>query len=142
MTFPTDAELDELSKRPDMQTAEHRYLLYAALDRNRLDAKFDQLVDAAEKRGRELEAELETVRARITTIADESSGPHPVQSIEESLACIERTLFEQRRDCENLEVKLAIARKLIEGVVSVEGTDMAYLVDPEEWRTQRKALET
>ena len=46
--------------------------------------------------------ELERMRERIATIADEATGPHPVQSVEESLTCIERALFESRRSYEEM----------------------------------------
>ena len=44
--------------------------------------------------------ELERVKDRITTIADEATGPHPVQSVEESLTCIERGFVNYRRTSE------------------------------------------
>lgn len=47
--------------------------------------------------------ELAKLTERVTTIADEATGPHPVQTAEEALTCIERALFERRVEIERLK---------------------------------------
>jgi hypothetical protein len=49
-----------------------------------------------------LREELESLSDRIRTIADEANGPHPVQSADAAMTCIERALFEGRAENEKL----------------------------------------
>ena len=49
-------------------------------------------------RAESAERELADLHERITTIADENGGPHPVQSTDDSLSCIEKKFAEWFRD--------------------------------------------
>lgn len=77
-----ESELDE------DEIARHRPLENAALIAAAVNA-LPALLD-------ELEA-LRDVADRACTIADEANGPHPVQSADDALTCIERELFDRRR---------------------------------------------
>jgi hypothetical protein len=44
---------------------------------------------------------------RAVTIADEATGPHPVQTADEALTCIERGWFEMRLSVAAIEADLA-----------------------------------
>lgn len=53
--------------------------------------------------------ELKALRSfadRVVTVADEETGPHPVQPAEEALTFIERALFERRRAMEALQARV------------------------------------
>jgi hypothetical protein len=67
-----------------------------------------------------MSVELEALRARITTIADESSGPHPVQSADDSLTVIEGELLRLRIELGAADLRIA---ELTEALAEYEGSD-------------------
>jgi hypothetical protein len=83
---------------------------------------------------------------RIATIADEATGPHPVQSAEESLTRIERELFDLRWEREQLKTKLAAAIALLDEVHELLAMECGDPVEWSEefdskWYARRKALD-
>lgn len=88
--------------------------------------------------------ELEAVRDRVTTIADEATGPHPVQSIEESLTCIERGFVSYRRTSElwraERDAALADLAKAREELAFARDSYMADRCEADGIRAERDEL--
>lgn len=77
--------------------------------RRERDALRDELDDTNRDR-QWLRDSHRAIRIRITDIADESFGPFPVQSADESLTAIERGIFEQRMRIERMRPVVEAAK--------------------------------
>jgi hypothetical protein len=98
-----EARIAELESERD-QAWENRNMLRSELDA--VNALTRQELDRLRSELSASRAETEAMRVRICTIADEANGPHPVQTAEAAMTCIEEALGSEHRERERLRAEV------------------------------------